>query len=134
MTKHIWFQIFAENRLVFKLLNISNKNGIRIGPFNVPDSIFRILLLMPSIIGCISIIHYCFDPNLNFVQISSSIDLLLGTIQMAFTFLTLAIEKENIVKTVDELQKVVDKSKLITFLKLREKKIHNEMYLLIIRK
>lgn len=126
MTKHISFQVLADNRLIFKILNIYNKNGVRIGTYKVPNKVFQILSLLPTIIGCIGMIQYCFDSSLNFGQVSSSMAVLLGTVQIATIFLTLAIKKDTIIKTVNKLQEVVDKSKAIQFFKPY---LYNEIYL-----
>lgn len=104
-------EVLSRLRLLLKLTNLCNRNGVHIGSVKIPD--FFVFSLISSSLFYISLLLFwiAIEKNLNLKLVSINVAATIGFTQMAITYISLAAKSNLIVSTVDYLQKVVERSK-----------------------
>lgn len=111
MWKKTQIKVLSDLRLILKLTNLYNKNGVHIGSYKIPDFFVFCLICLPSLYVAALLIWSVIEENFNLTLISMSLAAAIGHIQIAVAYMSLCMKSELIAITVDHLQDVVEKSK-----------------------
>lgn len=104
-------KVLSDLRLVLKLTNLYNKNGVFIGSIKIPDFLVFCLICLPTAYLVALLVWAVVEENFNLTLISTSLAAAIAHIQIAVAFISLCMKNKLIMSTVDHLQDVVEKSK-----------------------
>lgn len=111
MWKETQIKVLGDLRLVLKLTNLYNKNGVFISSIKIPDFFVFCLICLPTTYLATLLIWAVVEENFNLTLISTSLAAAIAHIQIGVAFISLCIKNKLTISTVDHLQDVVEKSK-----------------------
>lgn len=104
-------EVLSESCALLRLINLSLKTKLRIGGFEIPNTVLYTLLSIPLPFSVVCDVMKVLDMELNFQQNADSFLFIPGTTQMQLIYLCLAFQNDLITKTIEQIQKIVDRSK-----------------------
>lgn len=110
-------KVFSGIRLLLKLTNLYNKNGVRIkynkmgDSVKIPDYLLFCLILLPTLYYVSLLIWVVIEEKFNLKLISYSLATVICTLQVILAYISLAIKTDLVILTIDHLQEAVQKSK-----------------------
>lgn len=105
-------EVLSGLRLILKLTNLYNKHGVYIGSVKIPNILVFFLVMLPVIWHAFLLLWAVVDEKFDLKLISNSLAVTIGNIQTTLAYVSLAMETDLVISTVDHLQEVVEKSEL----------------------
>lgn len=110
-------EVLSGLRFILKYTNLYNKNGAHFkynksgDSIKVPDFLLFCLILLPTSYMVSLFVWFVIDEDFKLTVILNSLALVIANIQMAISFVSMAMKTDLIIATVNRLQEVVEKSK-----------------------
>lgn len=117
MSKEKKIEILTGLRLILKITNLYNKNGLYIkynkngDSVKIPNFVVFCLIFLQSFYMLTLLIWGVIEKKFDLELISISLAVAIGLIYTAISYISLALKTDSIISTVDHLQEVVEKSK-----------------------
>lgn len=105
------FTVLKECRTLFKVLHVTNKNGIYLDLYEISNWLFYSMFLLPQNLMLISCLWFVFDNGFNLTKIIWAATLSSALVQMQLTFLSLLSQKNLLNELLDRLQILINQSK-----------------------
>lgn len=110
-------EVLSGLRILLKLSNLYNKNGVYFkynkngDSVKIPDFFLFCLILLPTLYTASLFLWFVIDEKFNLTITSNSLVLAIANIQMAISFISMAMKSDLVRTTVDHLQEAVERSK-----------------------
>lgn len=104
-------EVLSSLRVLLKLMNLYNKNGVHIGSVKIPDLLVFCLVAFPTFHLWSLYVWIVIEENFDLNIVSFSLDGVIGQSQITLSFILLAINTDLIASTIDDLQEFVAKSR-----------------------
>lgn len=104
-------EVLSGIRLILKLTNLYNKNGVYIGSIKIPDFIISAMISLLSSYMTLLYFWAAVEEHFDMEIISGSLACTLGMLQTTIAYISLATKTYLVISTIDHLQEVVEKSK-----------------------
>lgn len=105
-------KVLSECRILLKYMNLGRKNKIRVCGFIIPNSIIFIVLSIPLGFSITSIFLTIIDVGINLKNAYVFL-IFLGSVQVEIFYICMAMNNGVIIKAVDLIQEIVDRSRSI---------------------
>lgn len=106
-------EVLSECCALLRFINLSSKTRLRMGRSAIPNSVLYTLLSIPLSFSVMCDVMKVLDMELNFQQNANSFLFIPGTTQMQLIYFCLAFQNDLITETVEQIQKIVDRSKCL---------------------
>lgn len=103
-------EILSRCRLPLIWMNLCNKNGVYIRNYKIPNLIVCLMLATPIFYGFVMYLWLCVENNFDLVKLARTFACIVGNIKAILIFFSLAWTNPMIIKMIDHLQAVVDRS------------------------
>lgn len=103
-------QVLADCRYLLRFMNLGSTIELKIRRWKIPNNLLFTLLLMPSIFCFVCEILNMLEMNLDFYEDSNSFIFLLISIQFPMIYMCLIQTNGVIIKTLDHMQRIVERS------------------------
>lgn len=104
-------EVLSSLRLLFKILNLYNKDSIYIGSVKIPDFFVFCLIALPTFHLCSLCLWIAIEKNFDLKLTSASLAGSIAHLQITSSYISLAMKTDLIVSTIDYLQDAVVRSK-----------------------
>lgn len=106
-------EVLKGLKLMLKALSLYDINGLCIGRIRIPNPIIILFISSTLILHFGLTIWFCIEFELNLKIISGAVSIASGTLQVQLIYIYLASYGDLVPNTVDELQKLVQRSKCL---------------------
>lgn len=117
MSKNKEIEVLSGLRLIFKLGNLYNKNGVSIKynkkSIKIPDFLVFCVILLPVPYYVTLMNWIVIREKFNLKLVSTNVANTIGILQVTIAYISLVMKTDSIMSTVDHLQEVVEKSKIL---------------------
>lgn len=104
-------EVLSGLRLLLKLTNLYNKNGVYIGSVHIRDFYVFSMISLPPIFYTLLIIWDVIEEEFDLQSTSNSLATVIAVLQVTIAYISLAMKTDSMKSTVDDLQELVDQSK-----------------------
>lgn len=104
--------VLSACRELLKFMNLGTNSKLKIGQFEIPNSIVFTMLLMPLSYLILMEFRTIYNIRFNFHDGADHFFIALGTTQIQLIYLNLATNNSVIIDTIAHIQDVVDRSKV----------------------
>lgn len=111
-------EVLGSLRLIFKLTNLYNKNGVHLkynrngDSVKIPDFIAFFFIVLPELFYGLLLIWAIIEEKFDLILVgSTSFSAVIALVQVTTAYISLATKTDSIVSIVDQLQEVVEQSR-----------------------
>lgn len=109
------FIILKECRNLLKIVNLTNKNGLYLDRYAIPNWLFYFLYFLSLNLVFMLNIWFCFDNNFDLTAIIWPLTLMAAYIQMESILFCLVLKKDLLNEMLNRLQLLINQSKCVLF-------------------
>lgn len=101
-------EILKDCRYYLQKLELCNKNGPIFGKISIPSAVIQFACVFPMSLTVVFMMRFIVISGFNLDTICSTFAISIGVSQMSFIYITLAVNRRLILKTMDQMQHLVD--------------------------
>lgn len=111
-------EILKDCRYYLKKFHMSNDDHVRFFNIPIPQIVANFAWLSPMVITSSCLMRFCIINGFDLNTVSSAFAMVMGTSQLGFIYISLAVNRRVILETINEMQHVVDYRKFLCWKKL----------------
>lgn len=101
-------EILKDCRYYLEKFHMSNDTRIRIWNIPMPHIVMNFIYLSPMLVTFYCLMRFCIDSGFNLNTVSSAFAISMGSSQLGIIYIALAVNRRVILRTMDQMQHVVD--------------------------
>lgn len=101
-------EMLKDCRYYLQKWHLCRDKGLTFGKFSIPCAVVNVAYVFPMSLTVVLMLRFVVISEFNLDTISTTIATVLGVSQMCFIYITLAINGQLILKTMDQMQHLVD--------------------------
>lgn len=101
-------EILKDCRYYLKKFHMSNDDHVRFFNIPIPQIVVNFAWLSPMLITFLCLMRFCIRNGFDLNTVSSAFAIVMGSSQLGFIYIALAVNRRVILETINEMQHVVD--------------------------